>query len=336
MIDFGVVAAHSGRTRERHNQLASRDRERMLARAKLERQQARRAARLRKRRQREAQVAAGVAVLVIIAVVFSVAGGWNALFGTKKAKSAASDTNTTCVWTPASSAASATPSPSASSLGTPPTSNVPTTGTSRMTIATTQGTITASLDRTAAPCTIANFDYLASQNFFDNTTCTRLANGDAAFFLLCGDPSTSDPAGGPGYTYQDENPPLGFSQPPGASPEPSASAGAPPSQVVYPAGTVALWNQSANENGSQFIIVYKATTLPPNYSVFGQVTSGLDVVSKIGSAGVKGSGHDGAPKTTVTINTLTVDPVASTPSAAPSASAGTSVTPSPSPSSSQS
>jgi peptidyl-prolyl cis-trans isomerase B (cyclophilin B) len=289
----------------------------MLARAKLERQQARRAARLRKRRQHQAQGAAGVAVLVIAVGVFFAAGGWGALFGKAKT-SAAADSATTCVWAPSSAAASASASPA--SIGTPPTSGVATTGTDKMTIATSAGTVTASLDREAAPCTVANFDYLASQNFFDNTTCNRLTNGDSSFFLLCGDPTSSDPNGGPGYTYDDENPPLGFSAPPGASPDPSASAGAPPSEVVYPAGTVAVWNQESNANGSQFIIVYKDSTLPPNYSVFGQITGGLDVVSKIGTTGVKDGSHDGTPKTPVTVTTLTVDPVAASPSAAPSAS----------------
>ena len=56
-----------------------------------------------------------------------------------------------------------------------------------------------------------------------------------------------------------------------------------------------MWNQESNANGSQFIIVYKDSTLPPNYSVFGQVTGGLDVVSKIGTAGAKDGSHDGTP-----------------------------------------
>jgi peptidyl-prolyl cis-trans isomerase B (cyclophilin B) len=307
----------------------------MLARAKVERQQARRAARLRKRRQRQAQTAAGLAVLVIAVGVFFAAGGWSALFGKKKATNTAADSATTCVWAP-TAASSASPAASTASVGTPPTTGISTTGTEKMSITTSAGAITASLDREAAPCTVASFDYLASQNFFDNTTCTRLANGTGAFFLLCGDPSASDPNGGPGYTYDDENPPLGFSTPPGALPEPSASAGTPPSQVIYPAGTVAVWNQESNANGSQFIIVYKDSTLPPNYSVFGQITAGLDVVSKIGTAGVKGGGHDGTPTNPVTINTLTVDPVAASPSAAPPASGAASGAPTPASSASQS
>jgi peptidyl-prolyl cis-trans isomerase B (cyclophilin B) len=311
--------------------VASKDRERMLARAKLERQQARRAAKLRKRRQRQAQAAAGIAVLVVVVGVFFAAGGWNALFGSKKkAATPAADSTTTCVWAPAT-ASSGSPNPSASSVGTPPTSGVATTGTETMTINSSAGTVTASLDREAAPCTVANFDYLASKNFFDNTSCNRLTNGDSSFFLLCGNPTPSDPSGGPGYTYDDENPPLGFSTPPGATPAASASAGGRPSQVIYPAGTVAVWNQGANANGSQFVIVYKDTTLPPDYSVFGQITGGLDVVSKIGSAGVKDGSHDGTPKTPVTISTLTVDPtVASPPASQPAPATSTAPTPSPS------
>jgi len=74
------------------------------------------------------------------------------------------------------------------------------------------------------------------------------------------------------------------------------------------------------------IIVYKDSTLPPNYSIFGQVTGGLDVVSKIGTDGAQGS-SPGKPKKPVTITTLTVDPTVSTPTPAPPAPA-TSPTPS--------
>ena len=73
--------------------------------------------------------------------------------------------------------------------------------------------------------------------------------------LQCGDP-TGTGSGGPGYQFQDEN-----------------LTGA-----TYPAGTVAMANAGPNTNGSQFFIVYKDTQLPPNYTPFGKITGGLDVL----------------------------------------------------------
>lgn len=60
-------------------------------------------------------------------------------------------------------------------------------------------------------------------------------------------------------------------------------------------------NSGANTNGSQFFIVYNTSPLPPNYSVWGQVTSGLDVVDRIAAAGVQGGGTDGKPNANVVI-----------------------------------
>jgi peptidyl-prolyl cis-trans isomerase B (cyclophilin B) len=92
--------------------------------------------------------------------------------------------------------------------------------------------------------------------------------------------------------------------------------------VVYPAGTVALWNSAPDTNGSQFFIVYKDTPLNPQYTIIGTVASGMDVVNKIAAGGaVDTNGKattDGKPKTTVTIQTLTVSKPAS---AAPSTGA---------------
>jgi len=215
-------------------------------------------------------------------------------------------------------------------VGFPEINGIPTTGDETMRITTNAGLITADLERSAAPCTVASFDYLASQNFFSNSQCTKLANTNGQFYLLCGD-VRGDGTGGPSYIYDDENPLLSPIAS-GGSPPATAPPGTPPQAVIYPAGTVATWNTEADHNGSQFIIIYKDSTLPPDYSVFGHVTSGLDVVSKIGTTGVTGS-SPGKPKNPVTITTLTVDPTVATPTPAPSAPAtapnptGTATTP---------
>ncbi len=80
--------------------------------------------------------------------------------------------------------------------------------------------------------------------------------------LQCGDP-TGTGSGGPGYAFNDEN-----------------LAGA-----TYPAGTVAMANAGPDTNGSQFFFTWKDTTLAPDYTPFGTVTGGLDVLQKIAAAG---------------------------------------------------
>jgi peptidyl-prolyl cis-trans isomerase B (cyclophilin B) len=93
--------------------------------------------------------------------------------------------------------------------------------------------------------------------------------------LQCGDP-TATGYGGPPFSYHDENLPQY-------------------AQNAYPAGIVAMANSGANTNGSQFFIVYKDTTLPPNYTIWGRVTEGLEIVQAVANAGVVGGGTDGMP-----------------------------------------
>jgi peptidyl-prolyl cis-trans isomerase B (cyclophilin B) len=65
-------------------------------------------------------------------------------------------------------------------------------------------------------------------------------------------------------------------------------------------------NAGPDTNGSQFFLVYGDSTLPPDYTVFGKVTGGLDVVKKIADTGTTDGGQDGAPKNPVTIEKVTV------------------------------
>jgi peptidyl-prolyl cis-trans isomerase B (cyclophilin B) len=126
---------------------------------------------------------------------------------------------------------------------------------------TTQGIITVQMLTARAPCTTLSFRFLASKGYFSNTHCHRLT-AQRIYVLQCGDP-TGTGAGGPGYAFNDEN-----------------LAGA-----TYPAGTVAMANAGPDTNGSQFFLTWKDTTLAPNYTPFGTVTSGMDVLRKIAAAG---------------------------------------------------
>jgi peptidyl-prolyl cis-trans isomerase B (cyclophilin B) len=137
---------------------------------------------------------------------------------------------------------------------------------SSMTIVTNCGNIEIALAKQLAPVTISRLTYLAKNKFFDNSLCHRLTTS-GIFVLLCGDPS-----GGKGISpacwkaFQDENLPTA----PG---------------INYPAGTVAMANRGPGTNTTQFFLVYKDTKLPPNYTIWGQVKSGLEILSDLASIG---------------------------------------------------
>ncbi len=192
-----------------------------------------------------------------------------------------------------------------------------------MTITTNLGVVEAKLDRAGAPCTVASFTYLAGKQFFNDTKCHRLTTS-GIYVLQCGDPSATG-SGGPAYKFPDEKLPTPAEQP---SASPSASSSTNPSTNLYPAGTLAMANSGANTNGSQFFIAYKdGSSLEAKYTIFGKVTKGLEIVEKVAADGVTpgSSDTDGAPKTAVTIQSLTVATPTATPSSAtPSASASSS------------
>jgi len=153
-----------------------------------------------------------------------------------------------------------------------------------MTLDTSEGDIVIALNAAKAPHTVNSFNFLAGQKFFNGSRCHRLTT-EGIYVLQCGDP-TGTGTGGPGYQFQDEN-----------------LTGA-----TYPAGTVAMANAGANTNGSQFFLVYKDAALPPSYTPFGTITSGMDVVQKVaagGSDNSNGSG-DGRPNINVVLNSVTV------------------------------
>lgn len=172
----------------------SRDRQRKLARAKLDRQMARRADALRRRRQIQAGIGAAVALLLIVLSSVWALGGFE---GEPDLPVATPD----CLWTPQD----ATVNVNLKDVGTPETTGLPMSGTRPMTIITNQGApVTVELDLDTAPCAGASLAYLAGSGFFANTTCHEITAEGA---LRCGDPSGTG-QGGPTYSFFSESVPV--------------------------------------------------------------------------------------------------------------------------------
>lgn len=149
------------------------------------------------------------------------------------------------------------------------------------TIKTTMGDMTADLYAKDAPVTVNNFVFLANQHFYDNVKFHRIIKG---FMVQTGDP-TGTGAGGPGYRFQDEKVTL-----------------------PYTRGTLAMANAGPNTNGSQFFIMHQDYPLPPNYTIFGKLTSGLDVLDKIASVPVTAGrgGEQSVPTVDVRIESVSI------------------------------
>lgn len=119
-------------------------------------------------------------------------------------------------------------------------------------VTTNKGEFAIVLDSAKAPIAVNNFVTLARYKYFDGTVCHRALPG---FVVQCGDPTASG-LGDPGYSFADELPQAG----------------------EYVLGSIAMANSGPNTNGSQFFIITgnDGTQLPPNYTLFGQVTDGLE------------------------------------------------------------
>ncbi|HEU5265400.1 MAG TPA: peptidylprolyl isomerase, partial [Jatrophihabitans sp.] len=163
----------------------------------------------------------------------------------------------------------------------PPTTRPARTGTVAVAVRTSQGPMTFTLNRAKAPCAVESFLSLAQQKYFDKTACHRLTASATLHVLQCGDP-TGTGSGGPGYQFADEL----------------------TGREKYTRGVLAMANGGANTNGSQFFIVYGATSLQPAYTIFGNVTKGLAVVDKVAAKGSTPA-TDGKPKLPISITTVT-------------------------------
>jgi peptidyl-prolyl cis-trans isomerase B (cyclophilin B) len=148
-------------------------------------------------------------------------------------------------------------------------------------VKTSKGDFTFDLATKISPCTTASFAGLVDKGFFDGLTFHRIVPG---FVIQGGDPEGTG-SGGPGYSVVD----------------------APPKDTQYKKGLVAMaktQTEPAGTSGSQFFVVTSdGVTLPPDYAVLGNVTSGMDVVEQIGKLGDP-SDPSGAPTEKVTIDKM--------------------------------
>lgn len=150
-------------------------------------------------------------------------------------------------------------------------------------VSTNCGSFAFTLDAKRAPKTGGAFKYLASRKFFDGLTFHRIV---PSFVIQGGDPA-GDGTGGPGFSVVE----------------------APPKDLVYEKGVVAMaktGDEAAGTSGSQFFVVTGdgASTLTPDYALLGKVSSGMDVVDKIG--GIQADPSTGQPAFVVVIKKIRV------------------------------
>jgi peptidyl-prolyl cis-trans isomerase B (cyclophilin B) len=278
--------------------VSPKDRDRAREKRRYEKHQARLATRAEESRRNKQVLGVVLAIVVVIA-------GFVAL--TKTLSSDTSTSTAASAKTPAASQSAAAPSvqPSASAKNvvagcvTPP--KVPTdkrTGTLPdkktaagktfvATVTTNCGVITMELDGTKAPQTVASFLGLAKSGYWADSPCHRLTTS-GIFVLQCGDP-TGTGGGSPGYGFGVENAPR---------------------DSIFAPGTLAMARTSdPKSNGGQFFIVYQKTVLqdPVGYSIFGKVTSGMDIVDKIAKAGATPATASGNTAPLQPISILKVD-----------------------------
>ena len=151
------------------------------------------------------------------------------------------------------------------------------------TLETNKGAIQVELFPEDAPQTVNNFVCLAEDGYFNNTPFHRIVKG---FVIQGGDP-TGTGSGGPGYQFADE-----------------------PIAKDYERGTLAMANAGPNTNGSQFFIVLEDLRgkLPKNYTIFGRVTAGMDVVDAIANTPTRTgrSGENSTPTEPITLEKVAI------------------------------
>ena len=149
-------------------------------------------------------------------------------------------------------------------------------------IRTGHGVITVDLLASDAPATVNNFVFLAKEGFYTDGKFHRVIKD----FMIQGGCPTGDGTGGPGYRFNDE-----------------------PVTRQYTKGTLAMANAGPNTNGSQFFIVHGANAgLPPNYTIFGMVSSGAEVLDALANVEVTsgGSGERSTPVATQMIEGIDI------------------------------
>jgi peptidyl-prolyl cis-trans isomerase B (cyclophilin B) len=291
------------------------ERERRRARERYEQQ---RAARLEKQRRTRKRASIGVGVLLVLGLIAGVSaavlsGGTSAASPKATTKATASASASASASATTSAAAVTEPAQhctyTADSTGTVVKAGLPTASPDykagyTASINTNRGAIKIDLLNSKATCTVNSFVHLASDDFWNNTQCHRMSTTGGLYMLQCGDPtakasqklscsSTTLGTGGPGYEYASENLPTATSS--------TAS-------VTYKAGTLAMANSGGATNGSQFFLVFKNTTLGPDYTPFGTITSGLNILQNVAKAGTTCtySAGGGVPKEKVIIDSVSI------------------------------
>ncbi|OAB45783.1 peptidylprolyl isomerase [Paenibacillus antarcticus] len=157
-----------------------------------------------------------------------------------------------------------TPTQTTKSWDNPPAMEIDSTKSYEAEVTTNKGTFTIELYAKDAPKTVNNFVFLAKQGFYDDVIFHRIIE---SFMIQTGDPQGTG-AGGPGYQFEDEK-----------------------TSYQYEPGVVAMANAGANTNGSQFFICTGADSTSlnnqPNYTIFGKITNGMDVVKQIAATPVE-------------------------------------------------
>lgn len=150
------------------------------------------------------------------------------------------------------------------------------------TLQTNKGSFTVEFFPKEAPNTVNNFVCLAEAGFYDNTPFHRIVAG---FVIQGGDP-TGAGTGGPGYKFADEKVTRNYGK-----------------------GILAMANSGPNTNGSQFFVCLQDVNLPKNYTIFGQVSSGQDVVDAIGKTPTTygPSGEKSSPTEPITLEKVTIN-----------------------------
>ena len=179
---------------------------------------------------------------------------------------------------PQSAAPAESGGPLAGGCPTSPPEPLPAGETREVTIETELGNIVIGVEADLGPLAAGNFVALAQCGFYDGVVFHRIMPD---FVIQGGDP-TGTGSGGPGYEFPND-----------------------PVSVPYQRGVVAMANAGRDTNGSQFFIVLAEAGLPPDYSVFGRVTSGMEVADEI-SAGPSTGGQAGQALEPVTMNRVTV------------------------------
>ncbi len=144
---------------------------------------------------------------------------------------------------------------------------------------TSMGSLSIDLFASSAPATVNNFVFLARYHYYDGLTFHRIISG----FVCQGGCPQGSGTGGPGYKFADELPAPG----------------------AYKIGSLAMANAGPDTNGSQFFLISgpNGAGLPPQYALFGQVTSGLEIVEAMQNVE---TGRGDKPKTDVVIESVTI------------------------------